>query len=123
MTQSNVRSIKLAKKEALLFKELSQLFMRLSMDEPELHGIHISRVELSRDGGICFILFYTDKGETEFHAKMSLLILYKPSLRKALSKNIASRYTPDLVFKFDEKFEKQARIDALLDKIKSEDHV
>jgi ribosome-binding factor A len=121
MTQSTVKTIKQAKKTALLFRELSQLFMRLTMDEPRLENLFISRVEMSRDGGICFILFYTPDGEKKFNEQLPILILYKPSLRKALSQQIAGRYTPELVFKFDDKFEKQSKLEALLDKIKTEE--
>lgn len=121
MTQSTVKTIKQAKKTALLFRELSQLFMRLTMDEPRLENLFISRVEMSRDGGICFIHFYTPHGEKKFNEQLPILILYKPSLRKALSQQIAGRYTPELVFKFDDKFEKQSKLEALLDKIKTEE--
>lgn len=121
MTQSTVRSIKFAQKNTQLFREFSQLFMRLILDEPRLEGIFVSKVELSSDGGAAYIYFYTSDGEEGFRTKLPILILYKPSLRKALSQKIVSRYTPELVFKFDQKFEKISKIEALLDKIKTEE--
>lgn len=122
MVQSTtVKTIKQAKRTALLFRELSQLFMHLVMDESRLGNIFISRVDLSRDGGICFIFFYTPDGESKFNEQLPILILYKPSLRKALSQRILGRYTPELVFKFDDRFEKHHKLDVLLDKIKTEE--
>lgn len=91
------------------------------MDDSRLEGLFISKVELSNDGGACYIYFYTPNGIQEFGAKLPILILYKPSLRKALSQKITSRYTPELVFKFDQKFEKISKLEALLDKIKTEE--
>jgi ribosome-binding factor A len=118
MTQSTVKSIKNAKKESLIFREVSSLFLNLILDQPGLSDMTINRIELSRDGGICFVFFYTAQGEESFIQKLPLLILYKPSLRKALAQKIVSRYTPDLVFRFDNTLEKQHRIESLLDTIK-----
>ncbi len=113
------RTIKIAQKEKLLFREISSLFMKASMDDPKLRGFTITRVELSADKGFCSVYFYTPDGKEVFHEQLETLKLYKPSLRKALS-GLKSRYTPDLVFKFDEQFEKQMRIENLLDKVKQE---
>ncbi len=121
MTQSTVRSIKFAKKSAQLLREFSQLFLRLVLDDPRLEGMFVSKVELSNDGGACYVYFYTSEGEEAFARKLPVLILYKPSLRKALSQKIVSRYTPELVFRFDQKFEKISKMEALLDKIKMEE--
>jgi ribosome-binding factor A len=118
MIQSTVKSIKNAKKESLIFREVSSLFLNLILDQPQLSDMTINRIELSRDGGICFIFFYTAQGEEAFFEKLPLLILYKPSLRKALAQKIVSRYTPDLVFRFDNTLEKRHRIESLLDTIK-----
>lgn len=113
--------VKKAKKESLLQRELSQWLMKIALDEPTLHDIFVSRVKLSANKGMCIVLFYTAKGESHFRELMPTLVLYKPALRKAISQAIPSRYTPDLTFKFDEDFEKQQHLDALLDTIKSVD--
>jgi ribosome-binding factor A len=112
-------TVKRAQKESLLLRELSQWLMQIAMDEPALRDLFISRVRLSTDKGLCNIYFYTAQGLDHFRALMPTLILYKPSLRTALAKSIPSRYTPELTFKFDEEFEKQQHLDALLDKIKA----
>lgn len=115
--QSDIRR---AQKEALFFRELSQFFLRVTLDNPNLIGVHINSVKLSPDKSVCTIYFYSDKGEEDFREKLSELILYKPSLRKALSQAIPSRYTPQLVFKYDAQFEKQQKLEKLFDDLKQE---
>lgn len=113
--------IKRAQKESRLLREISQLLMKIAMDDPALNGIFINKVQLSPDKSVCNIFFYAMDGQEAFKKILPTLILYKPSLRKALATIIPSRYTPELVFKFDAQFEKQKRIEDLLEKIKEEE--
>ncbi len=115
------KNIKQAQKEELLLRELAQLFLQIALDEPRLHDLFLNRVHLSPDKGMCSIYFYSPLGKKKFDEIFPILILYKPSLRAALAKRIPARYTPQLVFKFDDQFEKQQRIENLLEKIKTED--
>ncbi len=112
---SFVSNVKRAQKESLLFREISQLFMQTALDDPRLNDVMVHRVQLSQDKGVCTVYFYTDKGEEHFKEVLNVLVLYRPSLRKALAAKIRSRYTPELIFKFDTQFEKQQRIDQLLE--------
>jgi ribosome-binding factor A len=120
MIGNRSRDIKRAQKEAALLREVSKLFMQLSMDEPLLRDLFINRIHLSPDKSHCTVYFYTAAGKAAFEEKLPLLILYKPSMRHALSQELIARYTPDLRFAFDEQFEKQQHIEHLLDSIKSE---
>jgi len=120
MSEQKQKDIRRAKKEALFFKELSKFFLQISINDANLSGIHISSVKLSPDKSVCTILFYSDKGHADFSNRLANLILYKPSLRKALSQNIPSRYTPELVFKYDTQIEKQRKLEALFDKLEVE---
>ncbi|MCL4361335.1 30S ribosome-binding factor RbfA [Candidatus Dependentiae bacterium] len=115
-----LRNIKKAQKESLLFREISRLFMQTAMDDTRLQGVILSRVSLSVDKGVCYIYFYSYKGKKHFDEVLEVLKLYKPSLRKALSK-LPSRYTPELVFKYDEDLEKQMKLEEILDKVKEQD--
>lgn len=115
-----IHHIKKAQKEALLLKELSRFFHEITLDDSRMNDIILNRVELSRDKSVCTLLFYTAKGRAYFDEILSTLILYKPSMRKALADNIQSRYVPQLRFVFDEKFEKQMRIEHLLSSIETE---
>ncbi len=112
-------NVKRAQKESQLFREISQLFMQTSLDDTRLKDIMVNRVQLSPDKGVCTIFFYTADGEERFNELLNILVLYKPSLRKALAAKIRSRYTPELIFKFDKQFEKQLRIDQLLEEEKT----
>ena len=114
------QTIKRAQKESYFFREIAQLFMQIAMDDPRLAGIYINRVSLSPDGGTCNILFLSPEGKEDFEKKLPTLILYKPSLRSALAKTSHGRYTPKLIFRYDEDQEKVEKINRLLDTLKAE---
>lgn len=114
--------IKRAQKESLLLRELSNYYVRIAMDDPRLAGITLNRVQLSRDKSTCNLYFFSDKGKDDFEQRLPMLIVYKPSMRKALAQSINARYTPQLVFKYDASFEKHLEIDALFESIKDKEH-
>ncbi len=115
-----VRSIKQAQKQSLLLREISRLFAQTAMDDPRLIKLTINRIQLSPDKGSCSVYFYTPGGPAEFKELLEVLKLYKPSLRSALAKSINARYTPQLVFKYDEQYEKEEKMNKLLDAIKDD---
>lgn len=121
MFKKKVQEIKKAQKESLILRELSKLFLQITLDDKELHKLHISRVKLSEDKSLCHVFFYTPAGPEDFEKRMPRLILYKPSLRKSLSQTLALRHTPELIFKYDKQVEKQHKVEKLLDKIKTEE--
>ena len=114
------QEIKKAQKESYFYKEISQFFRRIVIDEPRLNGLFINRVSLSSDSGTCVVLFLASNGKSEFEEKLPTLVLYKPSLRTALAKTSHGRYTPNLIFRYDEDQEKVEKINRLLDKLKEE---
>lgn len=120
MNSSNVSHIKRSQKESLLLKELSQMLLELTLDDSELAGLFIHRVELSKNKGTCLVYFYDPQGPALFEQKKSRLILYKPSLRKGIASTLDGRYTPELIFMYDHQFEKQQRIESLLDQVKKD---
>ncbi len=120
MADNRVRDIKHAQRESLLQREISNFFLQITLDDPLLKGLYVNRVKLSADRSMCTVYFYTEGGIKDFEAKRKQLVLYKPSLRAALSKVLRGPYTPDLRFKFDEQFEKQHKIEALFEKLKKE---
>jgi ribosome-binding factor A len=119
MNNDGVRNIKIAQKESLLLREISSLFMKTAADDPRLSRLTINRVKLSTDKGSCSIFFYTKGGQKEFKDLLEVLKLYKPSLRSALAKSIKSRYTPELIFKYDEQYEKEEKLNQLLESLKA----
>ena len=119
--QKKQSDIRRAKKESLLYREISSFFLRITMDDLNLSGVYINTVKLSPDKGTCTVLFVSEDGPELFREKLHSLILYKPALRKAISQSISSRYTPQLVFKYDVQFEKQRKLENLFDQLKMED--
>lgn len=120
MSNTRVHDIKRAQKEKLLFRELSHLYLQLTLDDSRLRLVSLSRVELSPDKGLCTVYFYTPEKETYLEA-LEILKLYKPSIRKSIASSIKGRYTPDLRFEYDDRFEKQERLEELLEKVKKEE--
>ncbi|MFI5333051.1 MAG: ribosome-binding factor A [Candidatus Babeliales bacterium] len=116
---NRVSSIKRAQKESLLMRSISQLLMQISLDDSRIADTFINRVSLSDSKSMCVIYFYSPRGQDYFKEILKVLILYKPSMRAAIAKIMDARYTPDLVFKFDEQFEKQLKLENLLDTVKS----
>lgn len=117
----SVQSIKKSQKESLFFRAISQLFAQTILDDARLHGLAVNRVKLSDDKGVATIFFYIPGGLAEFKEKLPFIVLYKSSLRRALARSINSRYTPELIFKFDDQFEKQQRMEGILEQIKGDD--
>lgn len=109
-------------KTALFFREISSLIQSLSLDEPKLFKIFVSRAKLSKDYRICFVYFSTySDNKKDFDEALEILKLYKPSLRSAISKSIPSKYMADLVFLYDESKEKEREINKLLDEVKQKE--
>jgi len=121
MYKKSVQSVKRAQKEAQIAREIANLFLQVVRDNKELEGLFVNHVKLSADAGICTVFFYTPDGKESFDKKLPLLILYKPSLRKALSQSLNLRYTPDLIFRYDAQGDKQREVEELLNKIKLEE--
>lgn len=117
MINKNLQEVKRAQKEALLLREIAHLFHTITLEEKELLGLTVSKVRLSPDKSVCTVYFYTSEGKKAFDSLVKKLTLYKPSLRAALAHKIRGRYTPNLVFAFDQQFEKQERLEQLLDSI------
>lgn len=116
-----VHTIKRSQKESLFLREISNLYLQLTQDQPQLIDLFINRVQLSDDKSKIHIFFYSINGLKRFEELRPTLVLYKPSMRKALAQAINARYTPDLVFRYDAQFEKQSQIEQALDKAKAED--
>jgi ribosome-binding factor A len=119
-SSSKVSAIKKAQKESLLLREISTLYFQASADDTRLQNVTITKVELADNKGTCKVFFYTPEGETSFSELLEIIKLYKPSLRKALASRLNGRYTPDIVFVFDQQQAKQIRVETLIEQIKGE---
>ena len=115
------REIKRKQKASLLYKTLSELFLKAAQEDTRLQDIFVNRVELSPDKSICWIYFYTAHGEEHFNEVLPVLELYRSSIRKSIAQTIQGRYVPELRFAFDKQLVKQLRIEKLLDSLKDEE--
>lgn len=128
MHKPTTADVKRERKKSMYLRELSTFIDSIAQEQPAVREIYLSRLELSADGGICYLYFATitavdpeNAGIKErFDKAFEILKLYKPSLRKALAQGLQARYTPDLMFLFDEKREKIDRINELLDQVQQE---
>lgn len=122
MARPTLHYIKKSQRESLLLRTIAQLFQQAALDDSQLSSVFITRVELSPDKGSCAVFFYTTQGQDYFKTLLqSTLKLYKPSLRKALADTLQTRYTPELVFKYDVQFEKTEHMEKLFEKVKAQD--
>lgn len=121
MTHRTVHDIKRSQKESTLYKIIAQLFLEITQEQPELQGLTVNRVKLSTDKGACIVLFFSIHGKSYFEKKLPTLVLYKPSMRAAIAKAVPARYTPELVFRYDDDFAKQTEVEQLLDRLKVEE--
>ena len=115
--RSSVTTIKQEQKKSFLLQEISALVRSVTADEPKLSFLFVTRVETSSDGGICYVYCSSYKDRADFEQGLEILKLYKPSMRKALSQAMHSRYVPNIIFRYDESKEKTRRVDQLLDEI------
>lgn len=120
LPSSPTKHIKHSQKESVYFREITQILREAALDDSQLGHATPTRIRLSADASICTVFMFTPEGEERFKEILGALILYKPSMRKALAHRIAARHTPDLIFKFDDHYEKQERLEQLFEKIKHE---
>ena len=126
MSRTRIQEVRRSKKKSQYLRELSSFLTQISLDEPGLAQIYITRVELSSDGGMCYVYisFYNtlsgDEKKEAYKDARDLLVMYKPSIRKALASRLSSRYVPDLRFVFDEKKEQEHRMADILTKVGQE---
>lgn len=92
------------------------LHLKKEVNDPRLANIAITRVDVSPDikqAKIYFSLVNT----TEMPAATSALQKANSYLRTLLAHSCGLRYTPRLIFIYDDSIERAERIDQLLDKI------
>ena len=129
MYKSTAADVKRERKKSVYLRELSSLIELIAQDHQPVRDVYLSTVDLSADGGICYLYFASvtpvngDQQALEdiFQRALDVLKLYKPSLRKALAQSLQARYTPDLLFLLDKPREKVDRINQLLDQVRQEE--
>lgn len=121
--KSTLHDIKRDKRKKLYLRELSVIVQALATQEPAVADVYVTRIEFSADTGICFVYFtsFVPDGLASYEKALEILKLYKGSMRKELARSVNARYTPELVFVYDENKEKERHIHGLLDKVLEEE--
>ncbi|MGB8468185.1 MAG: ribosome-binding factor A [Candidatus Babeliales bacterium] len=114
-----VHAIKRAQKEKLLLREISHMIHELSLEHPSLRALTVTRSALSPDKSMFTIFLYAENEVEGYKEPLEILKLYRPSMRKTLAQKITGRYVPDIRFAYDTKYTKQARIEQLMEQIKT----
>ena len=120
MNYKDQKSVRRAQKSSLYLKEIADLFFAIVQDNPNLRDLYPNRVTFSNDMGVCYVFFYSPHGKVYFEEKLPLLKLFKPSLRTAIASRVDARRVPDFVFRYDEDFEKQKKVEDIIEKLKAE---
>ncbi|MFC1854734.1 ribosome-binding factor A [Candidatus Dependentiae bacterium] len=122
MSQScRQRNIKRAQKQSYILHEITPLLSELLSNDNALSKLFVSKVELSPDGGMCHIFFSTFSSKEDYTNASEALMLYKPSVRKALATILNSKYTPDVRFHYDAGKDKERHMNKIFEKISDED--
>ncbi|MCK4517185.1 hypothetical protein KAT92_00275, partial [Candidatus Babeliales bacterium] len=53
--KSSAPTVKQEQKKSFLLQEISALVRSVTADEPKLLSLFVTRIETSRDGGICYV--------------------------------------------------------------------
>lgn len=117
---SKLSSIKTAQKESVILRILGVLFEEAVRESLALQGWYVTRAELSPGKTVVNIYVYSEDGESIFKDILEKIKIYKPSMRKALATELQKRYTPDIVFAFDEQLKRTLHMERLLDRVKEE---
>lgn len=98
--------------------ELSILLLQ-KVSDPRLEGVAISHVVMAPDLKRAKIYFTVSTG-TDHRVVKKALLKAKGFFRSALAGAINLRYTPDLVFFYDDQSDEAQRIDSLLREIEQD---
>ncbi len=115
-TQRPKRAVRVAD---VIKNELSLLLVQKAQD-PQLQYITVSRVELSDDLRHAKIYYTLLPGSTSQEKVERSLVRAAGFMRSHLAKTLNLRFTPELRFWYDKKFEKVEKIERLLDEISHE---
>ena len=119
-TFSKLSAIKTAQKESVIFRILGVMFEEAVRENHELQGWYVTRVQLSQGKTPAYVYVYSEEGSEKFAEILEKIKIYKPSMRKALATELQKRFTPDVIFVFDEQLKKTLHMERLLDRVKTE---
>ncbi len=99
--------------------ELSSLLIS-KVKDPRLHGVSISRVEVPDDLSLARVFFTVLGGKKEIREAGVGLESAKGFMRSHIAKTLNLRFTPALLFRYDNVMEKVAELDEIFQEIANE---
>lgn len=114
----SISDIKHSQREAELHRHISNFLYAIGSDDPALVGVSVMRTKLSPDRGKCFVHILTPNGKEGFEKIRPQLVLYRDSMRASLAQVLDLRYTPQIRFIHDVQFEKEERINRIIEDLK-----
>jgi ribosome-binding factor A len=105
--------------QELLFQELSILIGN-ELEDPQLSLMTVTNVVVSRDLRNAKIYVHHDESETPRRAVLRRLDKATPFIRRQLAQRLTLRVVPELTFHYDDTPERAARVDELIQLIRSE---
>lgn len=102
-----------------IHKEISALLIK-GLKDPRIGFVTITAVEVTTDLRLARIFFSAMGSENEIKNTEKGLKSSVPFLRRELAKRLRLRYTPELVFQWDNSLAYGNRIDSLLRQIQTE---
>ncbi len=105
--------------QELLYQELSILIGN-ELEDPNLALLTVTNVVVSRDLRNAKIYVYHDEDEIPRRLMLRRLDRATPFIRRQLAQRLTLRVVPELSFHYDDTPERAARVDELLQRIRSE---
>lgn len=103
----------------LIQEEISDMLQK-KLEDPRLQQVTITGVEVSPDLRYARVWYSVLGGPQEMADAAAALQKASSLLRRELSSRISLRYMPELAFKFDDSWQRGARVDELLEQIAAE---
>lgn len=98
----------------LLIEEISQLLVR-GIKDPRVDGVTLTGCEVSRDGRDAKVFFTTHAGEESRPAEaLTGLESAAGFIRRHLAQNLDLRHIPNILFRYDDSFDRAIRIETIL---------
>jgi len=113
--------IKRRQRESAILRGLAPVLQRVFNENQATASFFVSKIELSSDGGLCYIYVANSDGNADsIKAGIKEIKLFAPSTRAALAKILDGRYVPEVLFTFDKQIDKQRELNIVLSKISDE---
>lgn len=115
------KSVRLKQRESVLLHAVGDIFVHLQKEIKELVYVFPNRIDLSADGSLAKIYLYSTNGSDFVSRIVGQLIFYRSSIRKSIGSMVAFRVVPEILFLYDNAYEKEQKLQHFIDKVREND--